>query len=255
VRQQILNLYNTGGFQLIQSGDIANAQAAFLKVLGIDANDRTALYYYVQIAMQSNQIPEAKKIIAQADKNTAIYEFLSGLLKENVREHELALKHFRAAWAKEAFDLYAEKLYSIYTTRQDKPAIYALIKEWEKRLPNSSQVILLSAMLEQEDGNQSEAIKRYEKLLGLVPDNVVALNNLAWLYLEVDGNKAETLAKSAADLAPSSVDVLDTYAWALFKNNKLEKALEVIQYASELAPDNAMVREHLDVIQQAARAR
>ena len=254
VRQQILSVYNARGFQLVQSGDMVTAQTVFLKVLGIDANDRTALYYYVQIALRSNQIPEAKKIIEQADKNTAIYEFISGLVREHEAGHEQALKHFRAAWAKDAFDLYAEKLYGIYTAQKDKAAVKNLVTDWVGRLPNSSQAILLSAMLKQEEGLNDEAITLYEKLLTLMPANVVALNNLAWLYLDQDLAKAEVLAKKAVDLAPDSVEVLDTYAWILYKNNKPDEALSVIQKASEAAPDNATLKEHLDVIQQAANA-
>ncbi len=251
VRQQILSVYNARGFQLVQSGDMATAQTVFLKVLGIDANDRTALYYYVQIALRSNQILEAKKIIEQADKNTAIYEFISGLLKEHEAGHEQALKHFRTAWEKDAFDLYAEKLYGLYTEQKDKVAIKSLVTDWVGRLPNSSQAILLSAMLKQEEGLNGDAITLYEKLLTLMPANVVALNNLSWLYLDQDLAKAEVLAKKAVDLAPDSVEVLDTYAWILYKNDKLGEALSVIQKASEAAPDNATLQEHLDVIQHA----
>jgi cellulose synthase operon protein C len=254
IRKQVINIYNTRGFQLFQAGESHNAQKVFIKSLGIDSEDRTALYYYVQIALKSDQLAQAKKILepVNKDKKLAIHLFLEGLISEKEQKTDAALNSFRAAWAMDAFDLYADKLYSIYQASGNQKAISDLIGEWHQRIPESPQALLLSAMLEQEQGEINDAITSYEKLLSKQPGNLVAMNNLAWLYLDTDLEKAEALAGAAVKLAPSSADVLDTYAWVLFKQDKLKQALSVADEAVRLAPDNLTIRGHLDAIQRAS---
>src|SRR5690606_10231822 len=84
IRQQIINLYNAHGLQLFQSNELARSQQVFLKSLAIDPQDRTALYYYVQIALKNDQLAQAKKILEPVDKNKtlAIHWFLQGLINE-----------------------------------------------------------------------------------------------------------------------------------------------------------------------------
>ena len=253
IRQQIINLYNAHGFQLFQSNELARSQQAFLKSLAIDPQDRTALYYYVQIALKNDQLAQAKKILEPVDKNKtlAIHWFLQGLINEKEQNMSDALKNFRTAWEMEAFDLYAEKLYAIYQTNQDKTALAQLITDWSKRLPQNPQALLLNAMLQQEQSKTTEAIASYEKLLSIQHNNVVAMNNLAWLLLDSQPTAAEKLASAAYQLAPKQADVVDTYGWVLYKNEKIDKALVITQEAAQLAPDNMTIKEHLDVIQQA----
>jgi cellulose synthase operon protein C len=254
IKQQIINLYNTYGFQLFRSGEFDQSQKIFIKALGVNPEDRTALYYYVQIALIQGQLAQARKILEPASnyQNSAIHVFLTGLIKEKEQKSEEALKCFHAAWQLEAFDLYAEKLYKIYQAKNDQKLLTDLINQWYQRMPESTQALLLVAMLQQEQGKTHDAISSYEKLLSKQPDNLVAMNNLAWLYLEVDLQKAGLLSEAAVKLAPTSADVLDTYAWILFKQDKIEPALAVANKAAKLAPDNLTIREHLDAIQRAS---
>jgi cellulose synthase operon protein C len=253
IQQQIIRLYNAHGFELYKSGDLSQSQKVFIKALGVKPDDRTALYYYVLIALKNGQIAEAKKILTlDQDKKLAIHFFLEGLINEAEGKNRDALSGFRTAWSKDSFDLYAEKLYSLYQASNDQKALAELVQEWHQRLPQNPKALLLYAMLRQQQGQEKEAIDTYEKLLKLQSDNVIAMNNLAWLYLDVDLARAEELASKANKLSPDAVEVVDTYAWILYKNGKASQALEIIQRAIELAPDNEALKEHLDVIQQSA---
>lgn len=253
IRRQVINIYNTRGFQLFQAGDWNNAQKVFIKSLGVDSEDRTALYYYVQVALKGDQLAQAKKILepVHKDKKLAIHLFLEGLIAEKEQKADAALNSFRAAWAMEAFDLYAEKLFGIYQVSRDQKAIADLIGEWHQRLPQSSQALLLAAMWQQQQGQMKDAVDNYEKLLGLQANNVVAMNNLAWLYAESNPVRAEELAFSAYKLAADSADVLDTYGWVLIKNQKFTQAKDVLLKAAAIEPENALIQQHLAVAEKA----
>lgn len=248
VRQQVIGLYNGYGFQLLQSADLEKSQSIFLKSLGLDADDRTALYYYVQIALKRDQLSEAKKIVDQSvasNQASAMNQFLLGMIKEKEGASGQALNYFEAAWKQEAFDLYAEKLYGIYQSQQNPNAIELLIENWQARLPRSTQALLLSAMLKQEKGDAAAAVESYKKLLSVMPNNLIALNNLAWLLKDTDIKEAEVLAEKAYGLAKSSPDVIDTYVQVLLQNQKKQEAIQVLQQASIVLPDNLLISNRL----------
>jgi tetratricopeptide (TPR) repeat protein len=257
IKRKIISIYNNYGFQLFQSGKLAEAQKIFIKSLGLDLNDRTALYYYVQIALKSGQVAQAKTLLQspEADKKSAIYLFLTGLIEEKEQKSAEALLHFQEAWKMDAFELYAEKLYEIYQTNKDYSSLNRLIEEWNQRAPENPKALLLKAMLQQEQTKSAEAITSYEKLLALQPNNLVAMNNLAWLYADVNPVKAEELAAVAYKMAPDSVDIVDTYVGVLLKNNQPARADEILQKAISLYPDNKMLQEKMEILKKSKNKR
>ncbi len=256
IRKEAIKLYNTRGFELFKSGDLQQSQKIFIKTLGIDPEDRTALYYYVQIALKSNQLAQAKKILEPVEKHKklAIHHFLEGLISEYEQNDKGALNSFRTAWMMDAFDLYAEKLYGIYQSSSDQKLLMELIAEWHDRLPQSPQGLLLFAMLQQQEGREKEAADSYEKLLALQPKHLVAMNNLAWLYAKTNPVRAEELALAANKLSPNSIDVMDTYGWVLLNNKKFLQAKEILTKALAAAPDNKSIQSHLLAAEQALSA-
>jgi Flp pilus assembly protein TadD len=67
----------------------------------------------------------------------------------------------------------------------------------------------------------------YEKALSADPDNVVAKNNLAWLYAEHGGNLdvALKLAEEAKEKAPDDPTITDTLGWIYVKKGSYEAAV------------------------------
>jgi Zn-dependent protease with chaperone function len=87
------------------------------------------------------------------------------------------------------------------------------------------------------------AVQAYETAIRLNPEQVHALNNLAWLLATCpetefrDLGQALALAGRAVALAPESPFVLDTYAETLFGNHRVKEAVAAAQKALALAED------------------
>ncbi|MBT6276401.1 MAG: tetratricopeptide repeat protein, partial [Chromatiales bacterium] len=101
------------------------------------------------------------------------------------------------------------------------------------------------ATLQQGGGDKSNAARGYEAILDQAPDNVVALNNLAWVYQEFEDKRAIEYAKRAYQLAGSSPVVADTYGWFLVLDGNLQQGLNVLKRAAEGAPLSMEIRYHL----------
>jgi cellulose synthase operon protein C len=93
--------------------------------------------------------------------------------------------------------------------------------------------------------NQVEEVKaQCREILKLQPDNIVALNNLAWYLLEENPKQALSYAERAVTLLPDSGPVLDTLAMAQLKNNNLEEARRSIDRALASDPESNDIRYH-----------
>lgn len=127
----------------------------------------------------------------------------------------------------------------------EKEKSMALLKEGTRHFPDSDHVWLHLAMVHQTEGRQEQAIEAYKRALALAPDNSIALNNLAWLYHEMDHKEALPLAEKAYRLNPGAAEVADTYGWILFQQGELEKSIRVLENARALAPDSQEISRHL----------
>lgn len=108
------------------------------------------------------------------------------------------------------------------------------------------------AILQQQNGNVDKAAQTYASLIEVAPNNVVALNNLAWILHENSDKRAIDLAKRAFTLSGDNAAVADTYGWILFKAGKTEESLPILEKAHELQPDSREIAMHLAEAYQAA---
>jgi putative PEP-CTERM system TPR-repeat lipoprotein len=89
------------------------------------------------------------------------------------------------------------------------------------------------------------AARHYQALVALQPDNVMFLNNLAWVAGELGDPKALSYAEKAAALAPANPSVLDTLGMLLIKKGDVPQGLEKLQLAAQRAPNQSDIRLHL----------
>ena len=93
------------------------------------------------------------------------------------------------------------------------------------------------------------AISELEQVLMLQPNNLHALNNLAYFYIDddIDLERGLELAEVAYELADYDPMVVDTLAWAYYKNDMLSEAAMVMPEALFLCEISACSIEELAV--------
>jgi tetratricopeptide (TPR) repeat protein len=118
--------------------------------------------------------------------------------------------------------------------------------------------VLQLAYLKTSDNNyRTKTIVVYESLLAEMPNNTGVLNNLAYLLAENNERLSEALkyAERAYELGPGIPSILDTYAYVLYKNDRLQEADEFLQaaiqqYEQDMASVPAEVYEHLGMVKE-----
>lgn len=94
---------------------------------------------------------------------------------------------------------------------------------------------------------QEQAKQTYEKVLEIQPQDLEALNNLAYLLAEnmAQPRLAVDYARRAADLAPENSDVLDTYGWIQLKSGQPLEATKTLRRAVALKSGSVQATYHL----------
>jgi putative PEP-CTERM system TPR-repeat lipoprotein len=122
-------------------------------------------------------------------------------------------------------------VYATFLNSDNSEAGYDFVKKHVELKPNDLAAIMILANA-QISLDKSAAIDTYEKALSLNPKNVVALNNLAYFYLEKNElDKALDFGKRALALNPDMADVLDTLARVYMANNDFETAVNYLNKA------------------------
>jgi tetratricopeptide (TPR) repeat protein len=223
-----------------------------LEGLTSDPDDPRLLGLLINIELLTEQFGEAAKLLAQLEKiipDTPIVAVLSGDLAIANENFALAYKQYLLAWEVTTTDQVALKIFrSLSKHAVDKVKLIAFFEEWAEKVPDQRVSELTKAGYYLQEGEMDSAKIPYEALIEKFDDLYLAHNNLAWVYGEKELKKALASGKRAYELAPENPEVIDTYAWFLYKNSDLEQAKELLVKAVDLAPDHEEIAQHLDEV-------
>lgn len=121
----------------------------------------------------------------------------------------------------------------------------SLFDDWLTRHPNDISVQLARAELNLARLRFDAAIKDYNAILKTQPNQIDALNNLAFLLQDTQPEKALSYAQRAYTLAPGNPNLQDTYGWLLARHKRdFARALPMLKNAAERVPGEFGYRIH-----------
>lgn len=137
---------------------------------------------------------------------------------------------------------------------RDKDALQMaedLLRVTLARHPDSLSSLMVLGMLMQGEERHDEAAALNRKILELDPNNIIAINNLAWVLCEEQGQPEEALklAEKGLTIAPEYMDLIDTRGVIHYRLGHLKEAAADFSKCIELYPAHlpslAPVRFHL----------
>ena len=96
-------------------------------------------------------------------------------------------------------------------------------------------------------GQKEASIASMKQVIRLEPDNANALNYLGYTYADmgIHLDEAERLIRQALEHKPGDGYIIDSLAWVYYKRGDYQKALPLLEQASQLVPDDPIIKEHL----------
>jgi Zn-dependent protease with chaperone function len=135
-----------------------------------------------------------------------------------------------------------------------------IISEKIKNDPANANLHQIMGDLHSSEKKYDEAVNCYKRALQINPDQVNALNNLAWLYATSDDplyrqpQQSLELALRAASISPEP-HILDTLAEAYYVNGEIENAIKTSEKSLLSAShNNSYYLEQMKKFQKAARS-
>jgi tetratricopeptide (TPR) repeat protein len=163
-----------------------------------------------------------------------------------------ALKVLAAAWETCPRDQVAAAALSLYdapsVTEDQRKQVETWLTEASRKQPDLVALANKLGAIWIRQGKVDEAEAKYRQILGSNPDDPEAKNNLAWLLALRDSAKvdeAERLIGEAIGLLGRSSSLLDTKAVVLIRSGRIPEAVEALNTAGEIDPNNASVPLHL----------
>lgn len=115
----------------------------------------------------------------------------------------------------------------------------------------SYEAMSVLAILLEINGRSDESVDIYRKILEIRPNDLIAINNLAWIMSEKQRKHGEALvlAQKGLEKAPNYVDLIDTRGLIYYRLGQYDNALKdferCIQLYPSAAPSGVTSRYHL----------
>ncbi len=138
-------------------------------------------------------------------------------------------------------------LASLYAAADDLPKAAAAYRALLETAPSDAvkaHVALRLASICAEQGDTDSARQYYELTTRLHPQDGSAWNNLAYLLVDSEPEKAVEYAQRAVQIRPDGA-VLDTLGWALLKAGRVQEAAGKLSLALQASPNLATIYVHL----------
>ena len=190
-------------------------------------------------------IQTAERLRANNANMPAAATLKGGLLMGTQRYREAAAA-FQAELDKEPSAGLAVALAEAKQAAGDTTGAIATLRNWQGRQPDEPAVAQALGMIDIGGRNLDSARRNLDIVLKAQPNNLIALNNLAWVLQQKGDKRAREYAQRAFEQSPTP-EVIDTLAWILTTEGDAAKALPLLQGASAAAPQNPSIKYHLAV--------
>jgi Flp pilus assembly protein TadD len=169
-----------------------------------------------------------------------------------VGKYDVALTEFQRVVdgmdknSKAAADLYL-RIGETCRRKGDLNGAVVALQKARAKLPDNTLVIATLALTLDAAGRKQEARLAYEQCLKVDPRHGVALNNLAYLLAENNGDldQALTYAQRSKQLLPNLYEVADTLGWIYLKKQLTDNAIQAFQEIVAKQPTHSTYRYHL----------
>lgn len=226
------------------------ARASYQKAYALKPDLIGAQVGLARLEFQAGHKAEALKLIQQIQqqqpKLPAGYILEGELLTADKQFDKAAEKYEQAFRLAKSADT-VMRLHGVYTRAGKGREGEAKLLQWLKENPSDVVVRAYLAEAYMQQKQFKPAAEQYQALVDQSPQNLVALNNLAWVYQQMQDKRALTTAEQAHKQAPDNPAIADTLAWILLEQGQVARAMPLIQMAFTKQPDNQAIHYHYAV--------
>ena len=197
---------------------------------------------YLMAGKVDDAFKQARALQAASPKSATGF-LLEGDIYATTKQWVPAERAYRDALKADPMsELSALKLHGVLLASGKKAEADATARKWLADHPNDTAYRMYLAEQALRSRDFRGAVTHYQAVVTQQPENVAALNNLAWAAGQLGDPKAIGYAERALKIAPDSPLVLDTMGVLVVTSGDANKGLEYLTRAVTLAPDRNDIR-------------
>lgn len=200
------------------------------------------------LLIKQNKLTESQQVLDSQDKTVKslpVFLKLQAIIYTKQGELAKAVAMQEQRYKKLQRLSTAQDLAAAYVTNNQPDKAIAFIKQVISEQGTAAQPLELTLAQLQQQHRSEDAISQYQAILKREPNNVIALNNITWLYLEKnDYLNACQSASKAYKLAGNHAGIQDTYGYCLLKAGQSQRSLEPLRLAYQSLSNNDEVALH-----------
>ncbi len=231
-----------------KSKELDKARQQWKRCLELKADYLPAEASLARLAIRKKDYKQARILVDGVKlrhSDSSIGHQLEGEIEFQLEHYKKANNAFKKGFEIKPSSALVQNIFRTHKQSGEIDQAFAALEQWLKDNPDDLGSVILLGMAYQEKGDANKALDVYEAARKINPENVVVLNNLAWLYQESNDDRAVETAEAALSLAKNNPEVVDTVGWVLMQNGQAERSLVLFQEAVLKAPDILAIRIHL----------
>ena len=235
------------GVAQARSGKLKKAQASWEQALSLDPDNLSSKESLARLALLAGRIDDALAVADDIRRNHP-QSPVGWTIKADARMKQLDVPGAIGAY-ETALEIGDNgdviiKLAAAQRVLGNTSIAEEIMENWLEKYPKDVSVLNSFAVTLQNAGQTERAHSYYQRALIVQPGNLVALNNLAWLYRSKRDKRALEFAKRAYESAPRHPKIIDTYGWFLVQDGKTEQGLTLLSKAAEQSPEDGDIIYH-----------
>ncbi len=208
-------------------------------------------YYLGVIYEESGQFAKAHAAYAQLPPSSSYFkDAVMRMAAQHTREHQVdaAIAVLDEALRRNGdVSEFYEYLAYLYQEKGDDPGAIRVMRRAVHHFAAEPRFHYALGVLYERVRNRSKAVRSMLNVLKYQPDNVYALNYVAYIYTERGAklNEAEAMLHRAIEIRPDDGHILDSLGWLYYHKGEYEKALDLLERADALSPDEPAILRHI----------
>lgn len=223
------------------------AMAAARRALALEPDRNDALAAISALLIDKGALQEAVALaqgVQRRRPGDAIGFRLEGDALQAQGKHDDALQRYERGFALMRTGPLIISIHRALRAAGKQAAAVTRMAQWLDNNPSDSATRLYFASALLQDRHYQAASEQYQRILNSNPDHVLALNDLAWCYLQLSDKRAQAHAERAYKLAPQNPAIADTLGAVLTQQGQAVRAVPLLKKALEQAPAAADIRLH-----------
>lgn len=237
------------GDALRAAGRDEDADSAYQQAVALDGTSVPARMGYARLLLARNDLEAAEhqlvRLAELAPDDPQVRELQAVALVDRDQPEEAAAFLRRSMDEVRTTPGMVRMLARLDRHAGDQDAAEALLEGWLADNPDDLASRMLLADMLVAGGAYANARDHYSVVVEGAPENVAALNNLAYASYQLgDFETARLHAEAAIAEAPDNPLVMDTLAGVLLETGETERALALLEAASAAMPENPAIVAH-----------